>query len=137
MHKYTVGIAGEDLAAEYLEGLGFTITERRFHSGHLETDIIAQNSEYILFTEVKTRRAFPDAPHPYGTPASAVTAKKADNLVAAAEDYLRHRKEETAGLQPRIDVIEIYLDPESETPKVLQLNHYKNAVKKRRRQAVK
>ncbi len=130
MQKHTVGLAGEDIASEYLEGLGFTVIERRFRSGHLETDIIAVNGEYILFTEVKTRRARPDAAHPYGTPAAAVTAKKADNLTKAAEEYLRTHRESTEKLQPRIDVIEVYLDPASDDPNLLTLNHYKNAVKK-------
>lgn len=135
MQKYEVGLVGEDMAAKYLEGLGFTVIERRYHTGHLETDIIAVNGEYILFTEVKTRRDFPDGAHPYGTPASAVNARKASNLIAAAEEYLRTHKSETAELQPRIDVIEVYLDPREDAARLLHLNHFKNAVKKRRREA--
>lgn len=120
------------MAAEYLEGLGFTVIERRYRTGHLETDIIAVNGEYILFTEVKTRRAFPDGVHPYGTPGDAVTAKKSANLFAAAKEYLAAHKAETAELQPRIDVIEVYLDPREEDARLLHLNHYKNAVRRRR-----
>ena len=135
MQKHTTGLIGEDIAAEYLEKEGFTVIARRHHSGHLETDIIATNGEYILFTEVKTRRAAPDSTHPYGTPADAVTPAKRKNLIAAAEQYLKTHKEETANLQPRIDVIEIYLDPHSDTPSLLRLNHYKNAVRKHRAEA--
>lgn len=134
MEKHAVGLVGEDIAAGHLERLGFTVIGRRYRSGHLETDIIAVNSEYILFTEVKTRRAFPDGSHPYGTPAAAVDSRKSAHLIAAAEEYLRSHKEDTEGLQPRIDVIEVYLDPRSEAPKLLYLNHFKNAVRKRRRE---
>lgn len=132
MQKHTVGLMGEDIAAKYLEDLGFTVIGRRYHTGRLETDIIAVNGEYILFTEVKTRRALPDGAHPYGTPGDAVGAKKAENLIAAAKEYLRTHKSETANLQPRIDVIEVYLDPKGDEPNLLHLNHYKNAVRHRR-----
>lgn len=135
MQKHTTGIIGEDIAAEYLEKEGFTIIARRHRTGHLETDIIAVNDEYILFTEVKTRRDRPDAAHPYGTPGDAVTPAKRRNLISAAEQYLKSHKEETAELQPRIDVIEVYLDPASEEPKVLCLNHFRNAVRKHRTEA--
>lgn len=135
MQKYAVGLAGEDIAAKHLEDLGFTVIHRRYHSGHLETDIIAANGEYILFTEVKTRRCFPEGDHPYGTPGSAVNVRKSANLISAAEEYLRTHKADTADLQPRIDVIEVYLDPRADDVKVLHLNHIKNAVRKRRREA--
>lgn len=129
MSKTETGRAGEDFAAEYLEKLGFRVTGRNVRAGHLETDIIATDGKYILFTEVKTRRARPDAPHPYGTPGSAVNAAKADRLFRAAEEYLRAHRAETASLQPRIDVIEIYADPTKKEFSVLQLSHIKNAVK--------
>ena len=132
MQKHTVGIAGEDMACDYLEKLGFTVIERRYHSGHLETDIIAVNDEYILFTEVKARRAIPGGTHPYGTPGSAVNAKKSANLIAAAEEYLRCHKAETKDLQPRIDVIEVYFDPREDDACLLHLNHIKNAVRRRK-----
>ena len=135
MQKHTTGLIGEDIAAEYLEKEGFTVIARRYRTGHLETDIIASNGEYILFTEVKTRRERPDVAHPYGTPGDAVTPSKRKNLISAAEQYLKAHKEETAQLQPRIDVIEVYLDPTSETPRLLRLNHYKNAVRKHRTEA--
>ena len=90
------------------------------------------NGEYILFTEVKTRRANHEGDHPFGTPGDAVTPAKQKNLISAAEQYLKLHKEYTAELQPRIDVIEIYLDPKSDTPRLLRLNHYKNAVRKHR-----
>ena len=132
MQKHTIGLIGEDIAAEHLEKEGFTVIERRYRTGHLETDIIAADSEYILFTEVKTRRANPEGDHPFGTPGDAVTPAKQKNLISAAEQYLKLHKEYTAELQPRIDVIEIYLDQKSDTPRLLRLNHYKNAVRKHR-----
>lgn len=132
MDKYKVGLAGEDAAAEYLIKSGYRIISRRHRSGHLETDIIAADDKYILFAEVKTRRAFPGGSHPYGTPGSAVGYKKSANLIAAAEDYLRNHRDEVFGLQPRIDVIEVYADPRADSFRPVRLNHIKNAVRKRR-----
>ena len=37
------GSFGEDLAAEYLEKEGYSITARNVHFGHIETDIICEN----------------------------------------------------------------------------------------------
>lgn len=130
MKRGDTGRAGEDFAAQYLENLGFHIVERNARVGHLETDIIAADGKYILFTEVKTRRTRPDAPHPFGTPGAAVNAAKADRLIRAAEEYMRTRRDEYGSLQPRIDVIEIYADPETEEFSVLRLSHIKNAVRR-------
>ena len=130
MKRGDTGRAGENFAAQYLEDLGFRIVERNARVGHLETDIIAADDKYILFTEVKTRRTRPDAPHPFGTPGSAVNAAKAERLIRAAEEYMRTHRDEYDSLQPRIDVIEIYADPETEEFSVLRLSHIKNAVRR-------
>ncbi len=130
MKRGDTGRAGENFAAQYLEDLGFRIVERNARVGHLETDIIAADDKYILFTEVKTRRTRPDAPHPFGTPGSAVNAAKADRLIRAAEEYMRTHRDEYGSLRPRIDVIEIYADPETEEFSVLRLSHIKNAVRR-------
>ena len=59
---------------------------------------------------------------PYGTPASAVTKKKQNNLIAAARLYLRNNPTDK---QPRMDVIEVYLKKGSY--KVLEINHFLGA----------
>ena len=93
--------------------------------GHSEFDIICTDGKYIVFAEIKTRNEAPDSPDRYGRPANAVTAKKADALISGAQRYLR--EENITGLQPRIDVIEIYAEcfPEFH---VLKLHHIRNAV---------
>ena len=50
------GHIGEELAAKYLTGQGFEVLHRNLRIGHLETDIICENGEHIVFAEVKTRR---------------------------------------------------------------------------------
>ena len=55
--KAALGARGEELAAGYLRQHGYTIRDRNWRSGRTEIDIIAENSEYIVFVEVKTRSA--------------------------------------------------------------------------------
>lgn len=121
---------GEDSAASFLCGKGYTIIGRNIRMNHLETDIIAKNSEYIIFVEVKTRSEYPEVAHPYGRPAAAVDHAKQKRLIAAAEEFLRRNREETEGLQPRIDVIEVYIMPGCEKYKVLKIVHMENAVRR-------
>ena len=125
MNRYELGRRGEDFACGYLEEHGFTVIGRNVHAGHSEFDIICTDGKYIVFAEIKTRNEAPDFPDRYGRPANAVTAKKADALIRGAQRYLR--EENITGLQPRIDVIEIYAVcfPEFH---VLKLHHIRNAV---------
>ena len=125
MNRYELGRRGEDFACGYLEEHGFTVIGRNVHAGHSEFDIICTDGKYIVFAEIKTRNEAPDFPDRYGRPANAVTAKKADALIRGAQRYLR--EENITGLQPRIDVIEIYAEccPEFH---VLKLHHIRNAV---------
>ena len=55
--KKKLGDRGEDYTARYLEKQGFHIVERNWHSRYGEIDIIAENEKYLLFVEVKTRKA--------------------------------------------------------------------------------
>jgi Holliday junction resolvase-like predicted endonuclease len=63
----------------------------------------------------------------YGRPARAVGSTKQKNIVLAAQSYLRQHPENT--LQPRIDVIEIYLKKtvEGAPPSLLNVHHIRNA----------
>lgn len=124
----TFGQKGEASAASFLCGKGFSIIGKNIRMNHLETDIIAKNSTHIIFAEVKTRSEYPDVRSPYGRPACAVDSSKQKRLICAAEEYLRRNRDTCEGLQPRIDVIEVYIQPESEKYKVLKIVHIENAV---------
>lgn len=124
------GKRGEDSAASFLCGKGFTVIGRNVRMNHLETDIIAKNETHIIFAEVKTRSEYPGTYHAFGRPAAAVDRSKQRRLIAAAEEYLRRNREEVAGLQPRIDVVEVYIKPDSDKYKVLKIIHMENAVRR-------
>lgn len=130
-YKKEIGKRGETVAAEYLESLGFSITARNFRVGHDEIDIIAEDEKYIVFAEVKSR-AQTKTNRLYGRPAMAVDYAKKQNLLRAANEYIRTHHPQK---QPRIDVIEVYFPPVSEnTPidikKLIATNikHIRNAV---------
>ena len=90
---------GEEVAAVYLEGKGYRILERDWHSGHRDIDIIARNSDSIVFVEVKTRRT-----HDFGEPYEAITYKKRQNLRTAINHYVRCK---CIDLNIRFDIISI------------------------------
>lgn len=100
MDKKLKGNKGEDFAAEYYRKLGFEIVARNFHCRGGEVDIIAQNGEYIIFVEVKTR-----ADNSLYLPREAVDERKQKKLTLAAMKYLTRSKSEK---QPQFDVFEVY-----------------------------
>ena len=124
--KQVTGRLGEDIAVNFLRKNGYTVKDRNIHLSHNELDIVAEDSNYIVFIEVKTRSYKNDeGSSDYGTPAMAVDRKKRTDTVKASRAYLsKHRTKK----QPRIDVIEIYLKQEdSENPQLIKINHIRNA----------
>ncbi len=142
MNTAQTGLRGERVAARYLRKNGYDILERNLHLSHQEIDIIAQNKQFIVFVEVKTRILAPDKADRYTVPSGAVTRQKQEFLLRAARRYLSAHPSRQ---QPRMDVIEVYLAPEDMlskkdrfvervssvfgTParKVLKINHIENA----------
>ena len=125
--KQLLGRLGEDIAADHLEKNGYKIVARNLHLSKNELDIIAEDDEYIVFVEVKTRSCLYPESGDFGIPSRAVDSKKRGNTVKAARDYLYSYY---GGKQPRIDVIEVYImesRSEFKTPTVLKVNHIRNA----------
>jgi len=80
----TLGVKGEIKAAEYLKGKGYKIRHRNWKTGKLEVDIIAENNDYVVFAEVKTRtEGF------LGELNDIVTKEKQKLIVLAADSYIR------------------------------------------------
>ena len=100
--RQEVGQMGEDAAAFHLEMKGYEVVARNYHS---------------RFVEVKTRTKGAEA-----QPKEAVDALKQKRLVKTAMIYLSERE---ADLQPRFDVIEVWI--ERKIGSILALNHIENA----------
>lgn len=101
--RHVVGKYGEDVAERYLKQKGYKIINRNFSCRQGELDIIAENSEYIVFIEVKTRSNFL-----YGNPVDSVGKDKQRHMKKVAKYYLHIHGWENRFV--RFDVIEVYID---------------------------
>lgn len=81
-HNLT-GNQGEALAVTYLLKNGYEILHQNWRYSHWEVDIIAVKDSILHFFEVKTRLT-----KDFGHPEDAVSNKKIQNLINAAEEYL-------------------------------------------------
>ena len=100
-NKKTTGNAGEFQAVTYLQEKGCRILAQNYTTFHGEIDIIFQDSDYLVFCEVKTRKN-----SAYGTAAMAVGHQKMQKITKTALRYLTDRQIEDVDI--RFDVIEIY-----------------------------
>jgi len=82
--SHDLGQKGEELAVEFLKQAGFRILFRNWKWGKHEIDIIAENKDFVVFTEVKTRT---DEYRMH--PLSAVTKDKQKSIILAADGYIR------------------------------------------------
>lgn len=112
-----LGIRGEAIALEYLEGRGYTITERNFRCRRGEIDLIAEHEEYIVFVEVKSRRRGKKLISPY----ISMTKAKCSRIRYLGKYYLETN--DIRRKQPRFDVIGIVFEDNGD----YSLEHIKNA----------
>jgi len=103
-----LGKWGEELAARYLQELGYSIIESDWKSGHRDIDIIAMDGDEVVFVEVKTR----SNTH-FAEPIDAVNYHKMMNLRRSFNHYI----------PIRFDIIGIVGAPEGESPKI---EHFKD-----------
>ncbi len=78
-----LGQAGEQLAASFLKKKGYTIVQRNFRCRAGELDIIAEDGDYLVIVEVKTRSS-----GSYGSPVEAVDLRKQRQICRTARHYL-------------------------------------------------
>lgn len=97
-----IGNEGESRASTHLISLGFKIRERNWRHGRDEIDIIAENEDFIIFVEVKTRKS--DA---YGKPETFVDRKKQRFMVRAANNYITQNNIEK---EARFDIVSVTLN---------------------------
>ena len=124
-----IGDFGESLAEKYLERRGWKILSRNFLAKGGEIDIIGYRFGVLAFFEVKSRSNVN-----YGRPADSVDEEKIQNIENAARQFLQLYcrggkisvfyplgiEKKKAVKSQRIDVIEVYLDKNSQ-----KINHIK------------
>jgi len=81
--SHSLGKRGEKIAAAHLKANGYSILERNWSTGRREIDIIAENENYIVFIEVKTRTVDFQI-----HPRDAVSVPKQRNIIFAADIFL-------------------------------------------------
>ena len=96
-----LGQQGEAIAKEFLLQKGYKILEKNWRYRRAEIDLIAKESETLIFVEVKTRST-----DFFGQPEDAVTVKKEALMTEAAIAYMRQINHEWA---VRFDIIGIII----------------------------
>jgi putative endonuclease len=79
-----IGFEKEKEVCTYLKNLGLKILETNFRTCFGEIDIIAQESNAIVFIEVKYRKSSYS-----GTPQEAVSLKKQEKIIKSAVFYIQ------------------------------------------------
>lgn len=97
--SHNLGQEGEDLAAKHLEKAGYKILFRNWKWGKHEIDIIAENNDFIIFAEVKTR-----SDDFQMHPVTAVTREKQKSIIRAANGYVQKFRIDKEG---RFDVVTV------------------------------
>ncbi len=100
-NKRSVGARQEQIAVEYLEKQGYVILERNFRCRTGEIDIIAKESGYLSFIEVKYRRNTAK-----GFPQEAVDPHKIRQISYTARYYMLKKRIPT-DTPCRFDVVNI------------------------------
>lgn len=121
--RRVTGNFGEGEAARLLKKKGYKILAKNHVEGDGEIDIIAADSEFTVFVEVKTRKYGVDNPvEPRA--ASSVTPEKQRRIIKAAKTYLAYNPTDK---KVRFDVIEVYYDTEDAKRRVREINHLEGA----------
>lgn len=114
-YNQKVGQFGEKIAREFLERRGYKILETNYKAGYKELDIIAEQGDFLVFVEVKTRTSSEFRGE------EAVEYYKQKNLKYAITNYLTKRnlwEKET-----RVDLIVVDIN---KLRKIAKVKRYKD-----------
>lgn len=117
MDNKDFGKRGEDLAVEFLKGVGYEILQRNYRKRGGEIDIIAfdPKRKETVFVEVKSRRN-----RAFGAPEEAVDERKVGKMADTAQHWLaEHGKERS---EWRLDLLILEIDPKGK-PEWRHLTH--------------
>jgi putative endonuclease len=99
--KQLIGLAAENIAAEFLRAQGLEILERNYLRRLGELDIVARDREVLVIAEVRTR-----ATNRYGGAAASVDPRKQQRLIRATSQLLQQRRD-LSNLPVRFDVLAV------------------------------
>lgn len=113
------GMEGEKRVANFLRKNGFSIVKRNFHTRYGEIDIIAENEQFILFVEVKTRKE-----NSMVSGVEAVDSFKQRRIMLTANDYIVKTECEK---QPRFDIAVVTVSEKEDASVGYKLKYIENA----------
>ena len=118
-YKKQLGNRGEEEAVKYLQKNGYKIIQQNYRCRTGEIDIIANDGNYLVFIEVKSRKNTD-----YGAPGEAVNYFKQQKIIKVAQFYLM-----TKSIEPnvRFDVVEIIGEIKNQEFNVGSIKVIKNA----------
>lgn len=116
-NKRRIGNEGEKIAKDYLEKNNYEILAMNYRVGRNgEIDIVARESGYVCFIEVKARKNTL-----FGRPCEAVNKKKQNKIIYLAYTYIKEKR--LNGCNIRFDIVEILMNKQNGD----QINLIKNA----------
>jgi len=111
MNRQETGKLGEKLAQKLLKKRGYRIRETNFRCPRGEIDIVAQQKDYLVFVEVRTKTNLD-----FGTPEESITQSKKERLIALALGYI-NAHQNLPSLW-RIDVVAVELDQKGKARRI-------------------
>ena len=111
--RVELGKKGEEIAADLLTNLGYTIVCRNKRIGHSDIDILAEKENTLIFVEVRTKSGMNR-----GMPEETLTKKKLARMRKTAEIYIVWNHYEGPA---RLDAVCIVLD---HTDNIQHIEHY-------------
>jgi len=111
MDRQQVGKLGEKAAQKFLRRRGYRIRETGFRCRRGEIDIIAQQKDYLVFVEVRSKSNLD-----FGTPEESITQAKKERLIASALTYTTTHQHIPSLW--RIDVVAVELDDRGKTKRI-------------------
>ncbi len=111
MNRQEVGKLGEKLAQKFLKKKGYHIRETNFRCREGEIDFVAQQKDYLVFVEVRTKSNLD-----FGTPEESITQSKKEKLIASALTYISTHQNLPSLW--RIDVVAIEVDQKGKSKRI-------------------
>lgn len=120
----SVGVAGEEAAVKFLREKGYRIRHRNWSYQKQEIDIVAEDKNFTVIVEVKSRRQSEYITERFGPPSAAITPAKERYIRGAGALY---RAVEKSKKPLRFDVIEVLFSPEENGLVPVKIHHMQDA----------
>lgn len=104
--RRSLGLRGEEVAAQHLRRRGFEIVERNYRTRWGELDLVAFDGATLVFCEVKTRSVGRDGARPFDS----LHARKRAQVRRMARQWLSARAGRRFASRLRFDAIGVIFD---------------------------